>query len=254
MLIPLNLTQIVSSRGLATDGAPLKMTCWTSNLVVMLHLAGTLLLCTACGDDADRNNQQWAVRVGQQVLTVAEFNQAFEMAKSAYSRQTMQLPGAVRAVRLQILDQLTEEMLVLERARELGIEISAAEAEKAIAAAKASYPDDVFRQTLIESAVPYAYWEKNLKKRLLIEKVVAVELGEKIVIRPEEVEKYYQDHFAKEEDNSQTKADVTEMERQIIANLRRDKLEAAYSSWIKLLKAKYAIEINKRRLEKVISP
>ena len=184
-------------------------------------------------------------------MTVFDFNKAFEMAKTAYPHNVMQNPVALRESRLRLLNQLTEQMLIIERAQELGIEASELEVKKAISDIKKDYPEDVFEQTLLEYAVPYDVWEEGLKKRLLIEKVVTAELSDKINITPEEISKYYAGYYKGDGLTSDLEDRSKNIDEIIITNLRRKKLEEAYKAWIKKLQKKYTIEVNKGQLEKI---
>jgi len=116
---------------------------------------------------------------------------------------------------------------------------------------KRDYPDNVFQEILLEYAIPYQSWREGLKTRLLMEKVIAQELGDKIEITHDDISKYYEEHFEADD----TPPDVNEVSKDtnniIIKILRKEKIEKAYTSWIKKLKKKYAVEINKKELEKM---
>jgi len=212
----------------------------------------TALALTACGNPDSKNTQEYVLRVGDRVVSVLDFNRAFEMARTAYPHNAMQDPAALRNVRLRLLNQMSEQMLILERAKELGIETTELEVAKAIAEIKSDYPEDVFEQTLLEYAVPYNSWEEGLKTRLLMEKVVAQELSGQITITPGEISKYYEEHYKAEGLTSEIEDSTKNVNKIIITNLRRKKLEDAYTSWIKNLQKKYTIEINQAQLEKII--
>jgi arginyl-tRNA--protein-N-Asp/Glu arginylyltransferase len=100
--------------------------------------------------------------------------------------------------------------------------------------------------------VPYQSWEKGLKTRLLMEKVVAKELGDQIVVTPDDVSKYYEAHHK----NGKLTPDIKKVSKDInetmTKNLRRKKIEEAYKPWIKELQKKYIIEVNKAQWEKII--
>ena len=87
----------------------------------------------ACADSNPANKEDILARVQDSVMTPLEFRQAFEIAKNAYSHNEMQDPIAFRAAQMRLLNQLTDEMVILERASELGIEVSDDELEKAVA-------------------------------------------------------------------------------------------------------------------------
>jgi hypothetical protein len=223
----------------------------TYNFIILLGVSLMVLILAACANPDSVDEKEYVIRVGDSLLTVFDFNKAFEMAKTAYPHNVMQDPVALREARLRLLNQLTEQMLIMERAKELGIETSEMEVEKTISDIKKDYPEDTFEQTLLEFAVPYNVWEEGIRKRLLIEKVVNVELSEKITITPEEISKYYEGYYKGDGLTSDLKDRSKNIDEIIITNLRRKKLEEAYKSWIKELQKKYTIEINKVQLEKI---
>lgn len=224
----------------------------TYNFIILLGVSLMVLILAACANPDSMDEKEYIIRVGDRVLTVFDFNKAFEMAKTAYSHNVMQDPVVLRESRLRLLDQMTEQMLIMERAQELGIETSELEVEKTISDIKKDYPEDVFEQTLLEYAVPYNVWEEGLKKRLLLEKVVNEELSGKITITPEEISKYYEGYYKGDGLTSDFEDRSKNINEIIITNLRRKKLEEAYKPWIKKLQKKYTIEVNKVQLEKII--
>jgi hypothetical protein len=223
--------------------------------VKLITLIGILLIVFAlvgCADSESIPGNEYLIRVEDRVITVHEFNRAFEIAKAAYPHNEMQEPVAIRDARLRLLNQMAEEMVLLERAKELDIKVSDSEAEKAIADIKGEYPEDVFEQMLLEYAVPYHSWEKGFKTRLLMEKVIAKELGKQIAITPAEISNYYHENYKDQSLTSDLKEVPEDISATIIKHLRRKKVEEAYKSWITKLQKKYAIEINKAQWEKII--
>ncbi len=222
------------------------------NFAIYLAVILTVSAMAACDNPDSKSGKEYVIRVGDRVLTVRDFDKAFEIAKIAYPHNAMQDPVALREARLRLINQMTEEMIILERARELGLETSASEVEKAVSEIKKDYPEDAFEQTLLEYAVSYNSWEEALKKRLLVDKVIGEELGKQILITPDEISEYYKEYYIKDglttefEDGSENIAEI------IVKNLRRKKLEEAYKPWIKKLQKQYLIEVNKAQLEKII--
>ncbi|MFC1567447.1 SurA N-terminal domain-containing protein [Thermodesulfobacteriota bacterium] len=229
------------------------MTRWAYNLAIWLGVLVTLYALTACSDSKSRVEKEYIVRVGDRVLTVLDFNKAFEIVKAAYHHNAMQDPKILREARLRLLNQMTEEMIIMKRAQELGIEISKEEVDKAIANIKADYPEEVFQETLLENAIPYNSWEQGVKNRLLIKKVVDKELAEHITITPDEISEYYKENYQGEGLTSDFEDRSININEVIIKNVRRNKLEAAYKSWIQELRKKYPIEINRAKLGKIVA-
>jgi hypothetical protein len=92
-------------------------------------------------------------------------------------------------------------------------------------------------------------WEKGLRTRLIMEKVITEDLKNNIVVTPADMAKYYSEHPKDGSGNSSNKP-ATEI---AVKNLRNAKAESAYKAWINELQRKYKIEINKKYWEKMIS-
>jgi FKBP-type peptidyl-prolyl cis-trans isomerase (trigger factor) len=226
---------------------------WTkrslAGIVVWLALWGLTGCANSDGPGAD-----FLIRVGDHVLTVTEFNQAFEIVKAAYPHNLRQNSAELQQAQLRLLNQLVVELVLVAKAQELGIQVSDEELHQAVTEIKQDYPDDLFQQTLLEQAVSYDAWEKRLKTRLLIDKVIEKELKEKIVISADDIATYYEQHYKKQPPqggsakNPEVESDIDEF---IIRALRRKKAEEAYKDWITGLKKKYRIEINRQQWEKI---
>jgi len=216
-------------------------------LICFLWVGYTL---AGCSDSEHKQRDEYFVKVVDRTITVSDFNKAFKIAKNAYPQNRIQRPDVAQEVRLRLIQQMIEEMTLLERAEELGITMTDSQVEKALKDIKRDYPDNVFQEILLEYAIPYQSWREGLKTRLLMEKVIAQELGDKIEITHDDISKYYEEHFEADD----TPPDVNEVSKDtnniIIKILRKEKIEKAYTSWIKKLKKKYAVEINKKELEK----
>ena len=233
-----------------------KLTFPAGVLFIFCVLSGVLSGCADHheSDSESDNKNEYLIRVEDRVTTVFDFNNAFEIVKTAYSHKAMQDPVLFKEAQLRLLNQITEEMVLLERAEELCIRISDLEVKKAVADIKSDYPEGVFEKMLLEYAVPYHFWKKRLKLRLLMEKVAANQMEERIVITPEDISEYYKKHYKEgnlksDLNDTSAKVDVNEI---IIKQLRREKAEETYRLWIKKLKKKYTIKINKAQWEQIV--
>jgi len=220
------------------------------------YLIGSLFVFHAlmgCGDTESKGKDAYIVRVGDSVVTVRDFNRAFEIARADYNHSLMQNPAFFREARLRLLNQMIEEMILMQRAKELAIQISDAELEKATEDIKKDYPEGVFEETLLENAVSYTYWKNRLKTRLLMEKIVAKEFGEQVTLTPEDISAYYQEHLKGHNIESNLKDESQDSNKMVANHLRWKKTEEAYKTWIEGLRQKQIIEINGTLWEKVIN-
>jgi len=191
------------------------------------------------------------IRVQDRILTVLDFNKAFEIAKTEYPYNFEDEPKDYRNARLRLLNQLVVEMIILERAKELGLSVSDDEVQKAVSEIKSDYPEDTFEKALLEFAVSYESWEAQLKKRLLMQKVIDNELKNQIVITPEDIAAYYERNPQATDTDADSINQTQVINENIIKHLRQEKAEQAYKIWIKELKRKYRIEINSTHWEKL---
>ena len=221
------------------------------------YLIGSILLCflsVGCDQTASDYGNEVLLRVHERELTVHDFNEAFEISKTAYAHNIRQQSDDLREAQMRLLNQFTVEMLILERGRELGISVTDDELAQAVAEIKSDYPEGEFEETLIEFAVSYDAWQNRLKIRLAMNKVVEAELKNRISISPEDISQYYKKNFQGQElqsDSNQSSEDINEA---IVKQLRREKREQAYKTWIEELKTKYAIEINSEQWDKITAP
>ena len=223
-------------------------------LYISLTVSLLSVAIAGCSGSEQATNSEYLIRVGEAVITEVEFNKAFEIAKAAYPHNIMQNPEDYREAQIRLFNQMTEELILLERARELNISVSDEEVEKSVARIKADYPDDeVFEQTLLEYAVSYKTWKKGLKTRLLMEKLVEQELKDQIVITPAEIAKYYKENYGHEKQKPGPAENSKEIDEIIIKHLRRKKTEKIYRSWIEKIQKRYKIEINQKKWEKILS-
>ena len=206
-----------------------------------------------CSGHDTGNGDEYLIRIGERVVTVADFNRAFEIAKTAYTHNSLQNPEDTKEAQLRLMNQMTEELVLLQRAGELGIGVSDEELEKAVEKIKADFPDDAFEQTLLEYAVSYKSWESGLKTRLLMEKLVQQELKDETVIQPDEVAKFYEENYNNDATQSGDTRNPAAVEEIIVKQLRRVKIENAYRNWIENLRKRYTIDINKDQWNKILA-
>jgi hypothetical protein len=207
-----------------------------------------MALWVGCTNSGPAENKDYLVRVRNSVISVGEFKKAFEIAKSAYTHNEMQNPSAHRAIQQRFLNQLAEELILIERAKDLDIHIPESEIESAVADIKDDYPEGDFEKMLLEHAVSYPDWKKRLKQRLLMEKVIDEELKDRITIEPDEIRAYYRAHVDSRADEPSRAENINKV---IVTQLRRKKAEDAYLTWIKMLQKEYTIEINREQWEKI---
>ena len=205
----------------------------------------------ACGEKDSGLGKEALIRVEDRVVTVFDFNEAFEISKMAFDSSIGEQSEDLQKAQLRLLNEMIIEMILLEKAQEIGITVADAELDAAVSAIKNDYPSGEFEETLLEFAVSYDTWKNRLKTRLIMEKVVEKELENRITITPEDITDYYQKNYQGkkgETDSNPATGDINEI---IVKQLRRKKAEEGYKAWIEELKAKYQIEVNGEQWKKI---
>ena len=170
-----------------------------------------IFLLPGCDQKGSDLGKETLIRVGDRVVTVLDFNTALEIAKTAHDHN-IDLPSEdLRNAKLRLLNQLTVEMVLLERAEEIEVTVTDAELEKAVAEIKSDYPEGEFEETLLEFAVSYDSWKSRLRNRITMEKVIEKELKSKVTITAEEIAAFYKENYQGREaetESAQTSEDI----------------------------------------------
>ena len=225
------------------------------NIRVLAKTIITLLLSALfiCGNGCSKKSEseEYLIKVRDRKITLSDFNQAVEAAgEEAFPGEQLIEPGALQQLRIEVLNQYTEQLVVLEYGKDLGIELTEAELEKTIAGIKADYPDNTFEETLLENAISFEQWKKKLASRLLVEKVITQELINQVQLSSEDISNYY-NKLKKEETDDTEKSEINN--ENMVMQLRKLKAEVSYQPWIKNLKEQYPVEINRRQWEMINS-
>ena len=84
-----------------------------------------LLMAFIAGGCADSDpDLPYLVRIGDDTVSVIEYRKALELAQSAYPHSELQIAEVDRAIRVRVLRELTEELILRQRARELGLSVT----------------------------------------------------------------------------------------------------------------------------------
>lgn len=214
----------------------------------LIWLAAAIISLSSCSQKPQ--DDDYLIRVGSSTITVAEFKRAVDAtSEEAFPGDQDIDPSVLSDLRVRVLNQLTDELIIIERAAALGIHVSDQELESSIEAVKADYPDDTFEKTLLENAVSFQAWKQKLATRLLIDKVIAKELVDKVEITSKDVAIYFQNHFPKGIPEGE---DADQFNKRIVQHLRQQKAEALYHGWIESLRKTFPVEVHQQRWNRLV--
>lgn len=150
-----------------------------------------LLLLGACKSET-KTSSPVLLRVDGREVTLEQFKGSFS--KSLPQGQKLSEEERQELER-SFLVQVIDRELSLAQADRTGLKVDNVEHERAIEDARKEYPAGTFESMLRERGTNLKDWSSELKKDLLIEKVVQKTVYSKLEVTPEEVELYYNENI-----------------------------------------------------------
>jgi hypothetical protein len=211
----------------------------------------TVSLPMLAGCTKQVQDDDYLIRVGSSMITVAEFNREVEAAaEEVFPGESEVTAEAQNDLRMRVLHQLTEELIICERGKQLGLVVTDEELNRAVADIKADYPDDTFEKTLIENAISFQAWKKKLATRILVNKVIESELVDKVQMTSQDVAAYLQNHYPEGLPEGEN---ADEINQKIVVHLRHQKAEEMYPEWIEKLRKAFPVDIQQKRWNHLVS-
>jgi hypothetical protein len=210
------------------------------NVAALIAIAAIVSSCSQKSPDQD-----YLIRVNDRVITVDQFKRSVDAAsEEAFPGEQNVSFENIQDLRVRVLNQLSEELMIAAHASAIGLSVDDAELTSRVDAIKADYPDDTFQETLLENAVSFESWKQKLAMRMLVEKVVEKELVDQVDITSADVATYIQNHYP---DGAPDEESPDTTNQRIVRHLRHQKAEKRYPEWIESLRERYPVDVNKER-------
>jgi hypothetical protein len=217
-----------------------KHTAVIQNVAALIAIAAIVSSCSQKSPDQD-----YLIRVNDRVITVDQFKRSVDAAsEEAFPGEQNVSFENIQDLRVRVLNQLSEELMIAAHASAIGLSVDDAELTSRVDAIKADYPDDTFQETLLENAVSFESWKQKLAMRMLVEKVVEKELVDQVDITSADVATYIQNHYP---DGAPDEESPDTTNQRIVRHLRHQKAEKRYPEWIESLRERYPVDVNKER-------
>lgn len=165
-----------------------------SPVKTILFVASCLALLGCSDGPGNRSQTQIVIRVDGSVLSLGQFNAFFEPVRMSYAKEHAGDDTGLREARARFLLELLDEMIILRRADELGLKVSAVELQTAMANIEGNYDDQSLRDMFLRQAISLKTWKERMRRQLLVEKVLEKDLGPRISVSPDEIRQYYDAH------------------------------------------------------------
>jgi peptidyl-prolyl cis-trans isomerase SurA len=143
--------------------------------------------CRATPAPATVSDNTWAVVDGREITRDAVEN-AYRRVRDASQPLSDE---EVLTAKLNLLDSLILQDILIAKARALKVEVTDGELDKAVAAAKNNISDETFQQELTKRGVTPADMREGLRGDLLAQKVIDQEVGSKITVTSQEVSDFF---------------------------------------------------------------
>ncbi len=147
--------------------------------------------------------------IGQRVIAEVNSEKIFygmliqELDRSDCGGENMVNPAAIRA---EVLVKMIDEILLLQEATRLDYIVSKEELTSEIEAIRSNYPGTSFDEMLIEKLIDFESWKEEMRRDLLIRKLIEGEITSKVMPGEDELLDYYQAHLAAYEVGEQVHA------------------------------------------------
>src|ERR1700734_356060 len=156
---------------------------------ILLPLAGALLLAPAgCKHDVEHGPDVWAVVNGQEIKR-DDVDKYYRTRVNPEGQEPSQEEAL--SLKLNVLDELIKNEILLERAKKLNLEASDGEVEDKFTEMKSPYTEDEFQRQLKDRGVTVDDIKRDLRRQLSITKLLNREVVAKITITDQDVTDLY---------------------------------------------------------------
>lgn len=162
-------------------------------------LAVVILPCPGCKNGT--LDRQLVATVNGEQIYLDEFERELKVRKARLAADSFTFsPEQLAVVESEILEAMITEKIILHRAGQLNLTVSSTELERKIIDIRGDYGTSFF-DLLAGQNVSYEDWRENLRKEMLIDKVVETDVNASIRVSEDEAEDYFNDHrdFCKNE-------------------------------------------------------
>src|ERR1700761_3817119 len=156
---------------------------------ILLPLAGALLLSpVGCKKDVEHGPDVWATVNGQEIKR-ADVDKYYRTRVNPEGQEPSQEEAL--SLKLNVLDELINNEILLERAKKLNLEASDGEVEDKFTELKSPYTEEEFQRQLKDRNVSVNDLKSDLRRQLSITKLLNREVVAKISITDQDVADFY---------------------------------------------------------------
>ena len=167
--------------------------------IYFLGLGLTLAVALCCASCDGILNRQWVAAVNGEKIYLDEFEGLF-LPRLAMMKKNVPLDATqIGRLKKEFIDELIDERIMLGRAEDLGMTLSDRELQEKIDEIGKDYRARTFSE-LFDGKDAYRIWREQLRKRLILEKLIRREVNAGIAVSDEEARAYFRTQPALPED------------------------------------------------------
>ena len=184
--------------------------------------------------------------VNKDIITQKDLNDFINFMRVQLSTeyQGEQLESKIQSMKLDLLDKLIEDRLILQEAKKDNIKINPERIKARVSEIKKHYgSDSEFQNSLVKQGLVQADLEEKIREQLLMYTVIDIEIRSKIIIKPGEVTDFYQENTGKFILPEQREFESITIDNESLANEVFDNLKSGQN--FQEVANKYSLTINK---------
>lgn len=165
---------------------------WSRSRTWLCIGVATVVLATGCShQDSDHDVM---AKINGYKITRAEVDKAYQRQIAGAPQKP--LPEQERAMRLQLLQQVINIQLYLQKAERLGVLATDEEVESRVSQDKAPYTKEEFTKKLQDMGYTEDEYRQEIRRRMTIDKLLNKEIGSKITISDSDIQNFYNQNKA----------------------------------------------------------
>ncbi len=161
--------------------------------VVTTGVLALMVSFGACRKESAPGPDVWATVNGKEIKR-DEVEKYFRSRSNPEGQEPSQEEGL--SLKLNIIDELINNEILLERAKKMGLEAADGEVEDSFTEVKSPYTEDEFQRQLKERGVTVDDFKKDIRRNLTIRKLINREVVAKVSITDQDVNDFYNQNRA----------------------------------------------------------
>ena len=158
----------------------------------LVLLVGAALLATGC--PSKNTGEEVMAKVNDRKILASEVDKYFKNQTAGAPQQPTK--EQADALKLNILRQLIDEEILMQRAEKLGLLATDEEIDRKLNDARQPYSPEEFGKRLAERNITLDDFKRELRRSVTVEKVINKEITSKINVTEADIDDYYNNHKA----------------------------------------------------------